>query len=300
VTSIRPTFGTGGLAAALRTSVIPGVGITQPAATAPAPAATPPAAPPSSGGLLGAFGLPATPAAPAPSAPAAPAPSQPAPTAPQISAISPAVLAALNSSVLTTPPILTLPPQVFVPPILTAPAPQRSVTQLAQDSVAQLRSAARDSLQEAVRTLQAKSIQGKDIMNLLERRTRIGEVLSGSASRWSAETVSDFAAAFQMDATKIGAMDLIVALAALNDPRLESELRSENLPPTTPDEILQNRKVVFQFPPPGTELTPPYVILVAVESQDFSRADDAVNAILGQLVDFQSYKMPRDAAARLG
>jgi hypothetical protein len=196
------------------------------------------------------------------------------------------------------PPVFT--PPVMTPPILTAPPPSRTVTQLAQDAIAQLRSAPRETLSEAVRTLQAKSIPGKEIMSLLERRTRIGEVLSGSASRWSSETVGDFAAAFQMDATRIAAMDLIVSLAVVNDPGVEAELRSENLPPATPQDLLQNRRIVFQYPPPGTELTPPYVILVAVESQDFARADDAVNAIYGQLVDFQSYRMPRDAAARLG
>lgn len=190
----------------------------------------------------------------------------------------------------------------FVPPRLTPdviPA-TRTFTQLAQDAVAQLRAAPREILTEALRTLQAKGIAAGTIMNLLERRTRIGEVLSGTASRWSSETVSDFAAAFQMDGARTAAMDLIVALAILNDAELEGELRQENLPPTTPQDLLQNRRIVYQYPPPGTELTPPYVILVAVEHQDVGRADDAVSAILGQLVDFQGYRMPRDAAARIG
>jgi hypothetical protein len=295
VTSIRPTFGAGGIAAALRTAVTPGIttGVVPPPTTAPTAPAPPPAAPPVS------FQPPANPLAPpAPPIPTAPA-SDPQPPAapatsfatvrPTVAAINPALLAALQPAILTAP-----------PPIFNPPAPQRTVTQLAQDAVAQLRGAARDALSEAVRTLQAKSVQGKDIMSLLERRTRIGEVLSGSAARWSADTVGDFAAAFQMDATRIGAMDLIVALAVVNDAGVEAELRSENLPPATPQDFLQNRKVVFQYPPPGTELTPPYVILVAVESQDFARADEAVNSIYGQLVDFQGYRMPRDAAARLG
>jgi hypothetical protein len=235
-----------------------------------------------------------------PEAPAAPDPAPPAPPAanPTFASVRPNLTAAaINPALLAArqPPVFTA-----VPPILTAPPPQRTVTQVAQDAIAQLRSAPRNTLSEAVRTLQAKSVQGKDIMSLLERRTRIGEVLSGSASRWSADTVGDFAAAFQMDATRTAAMDLIVALAVINDAGVEAELRSENLPPTTPQDFLQNRRVVFQYPPAGTELTPPYVILVAVEAQDFARADEAVSSIYGQLVDFQSYRMPRDAASRLG
>jgi hypothetical protein len=294
MTSIRPTFGTGGIAAALRTAITPNIsgGVVPPPTTAPAPQAAAPTAPfqPPANPLA-----PPAPTIPPPPAAAAPEPQPPAAPAasfsavrPNLTAINPAVLAALQPTILTA------------PPIFTAPPPQRTVTQLAHDAVGQLRGAARDALSEAVRTLQAKSVQGKDIMSLLERRTRIGEVLSGSASRWSADTVGDFAAAFQMDATRIGTMDLIVALAVVNDAGVEAELRSENLPPATPQDFLQNRKVVFQYPPPGTELTPPYVILVAVESQDFARADEAVTAIYGQLVDFQGYKMPRDAAARLG
>lgn len=296
MTSIRPTFGVGGIAAALRTSVTPGIAGAVVAATPAAPTTPPAAAPPPPV----AFQPPANPLAPpAPNVPTPPAPAAPEPPAapatnftavrPALTAINPAVLATLQPGILTAP-----------PPIFNPPPPQRTVTQLAQDAVAQLRGAAAAALSEAVRTLQAKSIPGKDVMSLLERRTRIGEVLSGSASRWSADTVGDFAAAFQMDATRIGAMDLIVALAVVNDAGVEAELRSENLPPATPQEFLQNRKVVFQYPPAGTELTPPYVILVAVESQDFARADEAVNAIYGQLVDFQGYRMPRDAAARLG
>jgi hypothetical protein len=297
VTSIRPTFGAGGIAAALRTTVTPGLAAAAAATVPAAPAA--PTAPPPSAPLPPFASQPTNPLAPPAPASAAPDPQPPAaPAATSFTAVRPA-LTTINPAILATlqPGILTAPPPIFNPP---PPPAQRTVTQLAQDAVAQLRGAVGAALSEAVRTLQAKSIPGKDIMSLLERRTRIGEVLSGSASRWSADTVGDFAAAFQMDATRIGAMDLIVALAVVNDAGVEAELRSENLPPATPQDFLQNRKVVFQYPPPGTELTPPYVILVAVESQDFARADEAVNAIYGQLVDFQGYRMPRDAAARLG
>jgi hypothetical protein len=196
-------------------------------------------------------------------------------------------------------------PDLFdlVRPTLPAEQPppaEKTFTQLVNDAIAQLRAAPRDLLTEAIRTLQAKGVAPGGIVDLLERRTRIGEVLGGSATRWSAETVTDFAAALQMDASRVAVMDLIVALAVLNDAEFEAELRQENLPPTTPQDLLQNRKVVYQYPPPGTELTPPYVILVAVEHQDFAQAEQIVAGLLGQLTPAQGFRMPRDAAARLG
>ncbi|MGQ0641887.1 MAG: hypothetical protein ACT4P6_14145 [Gemmatimonadaceae bacterium] len=193
-------------------------------------------------------------------------------------------------------PNLPLPP---APP--EQPAADKTFTQLVNDAIGQLRAAPRETLGEAVRTLQAKNIRsGEEIMSLIERRTRVGEVLGGSAARWSAETVADFAALFQMEATKLAVMDAIVAIGVLNDAEFEAELRMENLPPTTPQDLLQNRKIVFQYPPPGTELTPPYVILVAVEHQDFAQAEQIIASLLGQLVPAQGFRMPRDAAARLG
>lgn len=235
--------------------------------------------------------------------PAEPAPppgvAQPAPPPPDpalgvragigtISAIDPSVLAGIR-----------IPPDLIIPPRVE-PVPQRqTLTQLAQQAIAQLRAAEREPLLEAIRTLQAKSLPGADVVNLLERRTRIGEVLSQPAERWAAETVNDFATAFQMNAQRTGVMNLVTAIGILNDRELEAELRLENMPAITPNELLQNRRIVYQYPPPGTELQPPYVILVAVEHQDLRRADEAVNAIIGQLVDFQGYRLPRDAAARI-
>jgi hypothetical protein len=103
-----------------------------------------------------------------------------------------------------------------------------------------------------------------------------------------------------MDPARRPVMDIIVAIATLNERELEAELRSENLPDVTAADLLQNRRVVFQYPPPGTELQPPYVILVAVENQDLQRAADVVASIMGQLVDVQGFRIPRDAAARIG
>ena len=91
-----------------------------------------------------------------------------------------------------------------------------------------------------------------------------------------------------------------VVIAVLNDHDLESELRGENTPPATPNDLLQNRRIVWQWPPAGTVLTPPYLIMVAVDSQDAQAATDVVRAILGQLSTFQGFKLPSAAIQQLG
>jgi hypothetical protein len=173
-------------------------------------------------------------------------------------------------------------------------------TQLAQNAMALLRNANKELLGEAMQTVRAKQLAGGDIVNWLERRTKIGEVLGGPAANWSAETLSDFALAFQMSAARTPAMDAIVAIGVLNMPELENEIRAENTSGVTANDLVQNRRVVAQYPPPGTPLQPPYVVLVAVEYHDTRRADETVSAILGNLVTWQNYKLPRDAAAKLG
>jgi hypothetical protein len=196
-------------------------------------------------------------------------------------------------------------PDILVPPAPPVPtpvgpiAPPQPYTQLAETAIGRLRVASREMLTEALRTVQAKQIAAEDLMVWLERRTRIGEVLGQSAEQWSADTLEDFALAFQMDQSRKAVMDTIVALAILNARDAEAELRSENAGPVTTGDLLQNRRVVFQYPPAGSPLEPPYVVLVAVEHQDTRRADDVVNAILGSLVSHQGYKMPREAAGRL-
>jgi hypothetical protein len=207
------------------------------------------------------------------------------------------------SPVLTNLNLANLGELVAVPPRIRQPEPvpgRRTFTDLANEAIARLRAAPSDTLIETVRTLSAKQIPAANLLSWIERKTRVGEVLSAPASQWSNDTVADFAAAFQMDQGKKPVMDLIVAIATLNERELEAELRSENMPNVTAADLLQNRRVVFQYPPPGTELQPPYVILVAVEHQDLQHAADVVASIMGQLVEAQGYRMPRDAAARLG
>jgi hypothetical protein len=102
-----------------------------------------------------------------------------------------------------------------------------------------------------------------------------------------------------MTADKLEVMDSIVSLAILNDPDLEGELQAENTPETTEGDLLENRRIVWQYPPPGTPLEPPYLVLVAVEHRDVAQAEEVVQTILGQLVDYQGYKIPKTAAQKL-
>ena len=297
---------------------------TKPTTTAtpdPVPPQPPPGIPGFGGGLLGGvFGggvQPAAPAQPAPAQPAAPDPSASGPftAAPPPPPNQPAAPIAVNTGFVRAMPDLTLattnirdfvalPPLVplpFPPPVRPEAVPvRRTFTDLANEAIARLRGAPSDALSETIRTLQGKAIPGPNLLSWIERKTRVGEVLGGPSSQWSADTVTDFAAAFQMDPARRPVMDLIVAVATLNERELEAELRSENMPDVTAADLLQNRRVVFQYPPPGTELQPPYVILVAVEHQDLQRAADVVASIMGQLVEVGGFRIPRDAAARLG
>lgn len=274
------------------TDVVGNAPATPPVVPPPPP---PPAPETALGGLFGMLpgGIPGLPGTPEPP-PGIAVPPPPPPSSPPLAVTN--LSADLFNRLRDRVPDLVIPPRQ---PVET-PLGRRTFTDLAQEAISRLRAASRDQLLEAVRTMQAKAIAPPNLLNWIERKTRIGEVLSAPSSQWSSDTVADFAAAFQMDASRRPIMDLIVAVAILNERELEQELRSENMPSVTVDDLLQNRSIKFQHPPAGTELQPPYIILVAVEYQDLQRAADAVNAILGQLVEAQGFRMPRDAAARIG
>jgi hypothetical protein len=190
---------------------------------------------------------------------------------------------------------------VIRPDIFRFPLPllPKTTTQLAQGAITQLNGASPEVLREALQTIRSKNIAAGGLINYLERKVKVGEVLQQLASNWSEETKRDFAEAFQMDAGKLPVMDLIVSIAILNDPDLDEEIRIENTPETTEGDLLENRRIVWQSPPPGTPLDPPYLVLVAVEHEDVAKAEEVVKSILGELVDHQGYKIPRAAAQKL-
>lgn len=266
----------GGLAAAVTAAT--------PAFTAAAPAivAQPPA------------GQPINEARPVMTAPAPPLMTAAAP--PFMTAAGPALTPAIRD--LGVRPII---PSVFeIPPLIFQPV-EKTTTQIAQGAMKQLRAAAPAVIREAINTITNKKIAAGQLLNHLERRTRVGEVLNELANDWSAETKQDFAEAFQMPNTadKLPVMDAIVSIAILNDPDLKNELLAENTSEGSQADLLENRRIVWQWPQPGTPFTPPYLIMVAVERDDTAQAQNIVQSIMGDLVDFQGYKIPSAAANKL-
>lgn len=192
------------------------------------------------------------------------------------------------------PPVFEIPPMIFQPL-------EKTTTQIAQGAMKQLRAAAPAVLREAMSNITNKKIAAGQLLNHLERRTRVGEVLNELAHDWSAETKQDFAEAFQMpnNADKLLVMDAMVSIAILNDPDLKDELLAENTSEGSQADLLENRRIVWQWPQPGTPFTPPYLIMVAVEREDTAQAQNILQSIIGDLVDFQGYKIPTAAANKL-
>jgi hypothetical protein len=186
-------------------------------------------------------------------------------------------------------------PGLFLGPI------NKSTTQIAQGAIRQLTSAAPAVVQEAIRIITNKRVTAGQLLNYLERKTRVGEVLNDMAQDWDEPTPQDFAEAFQMPATadKFPVMDTIVSIAILNDPDLRSELEDENTTEPSQADLMENRRIVWQWPEPGTPFTPPYVMMVAVEREDARQAQNIIQSILGDLVDFQGYKIPRETMRKL-
>jgi hypothetical protein len=182
------------------------------------------------------------------------------------------------------------PPAMFFLPNTT--------TLLARTAVNLLRNANQEVLDEAVQTLINRRLPANAVMAHLEQNVHVAEALEKLAKDWAPETLRVFASALQMEPSKTDVMDLIVAIAILNEPDLEAELRGENTTDPTASDLLENRRITWQYPPPGTPLTPPYVVLVAVEQIDTGPAESEVQAILGALVDYKGYKIARRLIGR--
>lgn len=194
------------------------------------------------------------------------------------------------------PPIPPIQPNLDVPRFQ---GPQTS-TILARSAFALLEHASKENLELALNTLANRNIPADRLIGELERsRFSFQQILSELARGWRPEDVNGFAEKFGMPREQLEVMDVIVSLAILNDPTLESRLRAENQAPASPTDFLSSRQVIWQSVEPGSVLNPPYVILLAVEAVDTGVPDDVVQAILGQLDMFRNYKLPKAAVARL-
>lgn len=180
------------------------------------------------------------------------------------------------------------------------PSPRRkTATELARSAIVLLNGAGADVIREAISTISAKNLAVDALLTYLERKVRVGEVLNQLAQDWSETTKGDFGDAFQMDRTKTPVMDAIVSIAILNSPELDEEILVENTPDTTPEDLLENRVIVDQWPRGGTVMQPPYLILVAVEYRSVAQAEEIVRSIMGQLVEHQGMKLPRPAVEKI-
>lgn len=178
-------------------------------------------------------------------------------------------------------------------------------TTLALSAINQLETANSTDVKEAMTTIKNKNISGIKLMDHLENRLNkkaFNEVFNELAEGWSESTIKAFISpqVVQMEPNKNDVMDSIVSIAILNDPDLEDQLRMENLPVTTDKDLLENRKIVWQYPPPGTPLDPPYVVVVAVEHQDRDSTEDIVESIIGELDSYQGFKLPRATITKFG
>jgi hypothetical protein len=232
------------------------------------------------------------PAPPAAAPPAAPPPpvAPPAAAPPIATAIASPAIGAVATQFQTPQTIFQPPRPILFPPIPVPPLPvplqqNKTATQLANSAIAQLSAAPPGAVTTALNAIKSKSLDGPGLIPYLERKVRIGEVLNDLAKDWSAATRGDFAGAFSMDANNLNndVLDSVISIAILNDNEIPSEILGENTPQTTPADLTDNRRIVWQSVPPGTVLNPPYVVLVAVEYQNVATAQDVLNGILNQL-----------------
>jgi hypothetical protein len=194
------------------------------------------------------------------------------------------------------------PPPRGDPEIPRFSGPQ-TTTLLANYAIDYLEKLPPETLRSAMSFVQAKpqKVAPGELFEELRQRTSFEEVLREKAEGWKPVTRKVFSEVFAMPVDNMAAMDAIVSIALLNRPDLEQALRGENATPPTIQELLENRRIVWQYPPPGTPLTPPYVILVAVENLDTGPAEDVVQRIISRLIVTPSgYRLPRDAAQKLG
>jgi hypothetical protein len=265
---------------------------------------------------IGAGSIPAPPA-PAPAPAAAPPASLPPPPPPMqplgVSSIFPGVNLPFPGipvappppppPVVSLPPIVSLPPRppIFVPPQIPTP---KTATQLAQGAVAQLTNVTPAAVNQAINAIASTGLDGPGIMIYLQRKTHVRVVLDSFAQNWDQTTRTDFADAFRMTPDQNDAMDAIVSLAILNDKDLEAEVIAENTSQTSIGDLTDNRKIIWQYPPAGTVMQPPYVILVAVEYRDVATAESTLKAITDQLGNFVkgnlTLKVPKVVIPKLG
>jgi hypothetical protein len=218
--------------------------------------------------------------------------------------VSPATVAAVAAAPMVTGQVVEARPAVVTGVTAVRPEFARALlsttaTQIARGAIKQLNEANAGVVDEAIKTITNRRIDAGRLMDYLERKVKIGQVLNELANDWEDETKEDFAEAFNMAANKLEVMDSTVSIAVLNDPDLDEELMAENLPEVSETDLMQNRRITWQYPPAGTSLTQSGVILVAVEHRDVAQAEKVLESIVGQLTSYQGFKLPKATITRL-
>jgi hypothetical protein len=179
-------------------------------------------------------------------------------------------------------------------------AGSQTSTKLALSAIKQLEQVERSPLDEALIAIEnVRDVSAQDLLDFLEEKTKFTEVLGEFAEGWSVSTRSNFSQLFGSFKAPNSSMDSIVSIAILNDPDLERQLHIENTPKITGQTLLENRRIVWQWPAPGTPLDPPYVVLVAVEREDTTSAEDVVRSIMDQLESYKGVKLPKAVVQKL-
>lgn len=176
----------------------------------------------------------------------------------------------------------------------------QTTTELARSAIRQLSQADRSTLERTINVVRSKAISAEELIDYLEEKVKFNTVVGEFAQGWPSKTRQGFAQAFQMEPDQLAVMDSIVSIAILNDPDLESVLRTENKPEVTEADILEDRRIAWQYPPPGTVLEPPYLVLVAVEHVDTAQIGEVVESIMGEITTYRGYKISKAAAEKLG
>ena len=176
----------------------------------------------------------------------------------------------------------------------------QTTTELARSAIRQLSQADRSTLERTINVVRSKAISAAELIDYLEEKVKFNTVVGEFAEGWPSKTRQGFAQAFQMEPDQLAVMDSIVSIAILNDLDLESVLQIENKPEVTEADILENRRIAWQYPPPGTVLEPPYLVLVAVEHVDTAQIGEVVESIMGEITTYRGYKISKAAAGKLG
>lgn len=173
------------------------------------------------------------------------------------------------------------------------------ITDLARKKADSLGKSRPEDLTEAMNAIKNKNIAPGNVFAHLDKNTDVGFELDKEAEDMSDETVNNIATMFGTDPKKKGVINNIISLGLLNAEGVEEAIEEEQLDEPSNEDVLRNRRIIWQHPEPGTVMEPPYLIVVAVEHRDVQKAKDARKDFAGLLIKHRNFKVPTNIATRL-